>query len=192
MGINPKGRNWGELVNWDDLGKLFASVAIVWTVVLAVGITWLILNRRLSFIKMRNLPLAIASTCFLHTYLVKILLAYTTNGHFPCSAEFWIMSIYLPFGIALFQANMAQLLSISTQQRLLSEQEPGRGQRKIDQSRGGIGKLWARWNGLTAANRAFVLISCGMAVQVCKITSCLPVEYYDRTWMAAQVMKSEH
>jgi hypothetical protein len=65
------------------------------------------------------LKIAITSTVFLHIYLVKILLAYTTNGHFLCSAEFWIMSIYLPFGIALFQANVTQLRSIAEQQEAL-------------------------------------------------------------------------
>merc|ERR1712036_55443 len=117
--ISPIGRDWGSTVNWDSLGKLYASIAIIWTVILALGSAWLIQNRQLPFLRMRNIPLAITSVCFLHVYLIKILLAYTTNGHFLCSAEFWIMSIYLPFGIALFQANMVQLLSISTQQRKL-------------------------------------------------------------------------
>merc|ERR1711977_95890 len=104
--ISPIGRDWGSTVNWDSLGKLYASIAIIWTVILALGSAWLIQNRQLPFLRMRNIPLAITSVCFLHVYLIKILLAYTTNGHFLCSAEFWIMSIYLPFGIALFQANM--------------------------------------------------------------------------------------
>ncbi|TKA39351.1 hypothetical protein B0A54_10369 [Friedmanniomyces endolithicus] len=123
MGLNPKGRNWGSLVNWDDLGKAYAAVLVIWTVALCAGTAWLVVNRRIPFIKMRNLPLAIASTAFLHVYLVKIMLAYTTNGHFTCAAEFWIMSIYLPFGIALFQANITQLRSISYRQsRILSRQ----------------------------------------------------------------------
>src|ERR1700761_4211290 len=105
MGLNPKGRNWGSLVNWDDLGKFYAGFIISWTVILYAGVAFLVVNRNLAFIKIRNLPLAIAALSFLHVYLVKIFLAYTTNGHFSCSAEFWIMSIYLPFGIALFQAN---------------------------------------------------------------------------------------
>ena len=75
----------------------------------------------MPFIRMRNLPIAITSTLFLHVYLLKICMAYTTNGNFTCSAEFWIMSIYQPFGIALFQANITQLRSISErQERLLT------------------------------------------------------------------------
>lgn len=114
---NPKGRDWSSVVNWDGLGKIYAAFAITWTVLLCVCIGWLIRHRNLYYIKFRNIWLAIAATFFLHIYLIKILLAYTTNGHFNCLAEFWIMSIYLPFGIAFFQANMAQLRSVSDQQK---------------------------------------------------------------------------
>jgi hypothetical protein len=42
------------------------------------------------------------------------------NGTYPCVAEYWIMSIYLPLGIALFQANSMQLLSVyGVQEKLL-------------------------------------------------------------------------
>ena len=117
MGLNPLGRNWGSVVNWDTLGKAYAGFIVAWTLILVFGVVWLIFNRRVPFIRMRNLPLAFASTAFLHVYLVKILLAYTTNGHFLCSAEFWIMSIYLPLGMALFQASNTQLLYIVKIQR---------------------------------------------------------------------------
>jgi hypothetical protein len=159
--INPLGRNWGSLVNWDDLGKIYAGLAILWTSILYSGIAWLVIHRNHQYLKMRNVPLAVAATSFLHLYLVKIMLAYTTNGHFLCSAEFWIMSIYLPFGIALFQANQVQLLSISIQQRKLldgdriSIREPPR-------ARG----LWSRWKSLTALKQAYVFIGIGMFIQV--------------------------
>ena len=150
------------MVNWDGLGKIYAALAISWTVILYSGIAWLIAHRQLPYLKMRNIPLAVAATSFLHVYLVKIMLAYTTNGHFLCSAEFWIMSIYLPFGIALFQANQVQLLSISTQQRKLldgerlSIHEPYRCQRS----------LWSRWRSLTALKQTYVFIGIGMLLQV--------------------------
>lgn len=163
--ISPIGRNWGPIVNWDSLGKLYASIAIVWTVILASGSIWLIRNRNLPFLRIRNIPLAIASVCFLQVYLVKILLAYTTNGHFLCSAEFWIMSIYLPFGIALFQANMVQLLSISTRQRKLLD-----GERAYIRNRepdvGGIRRLWSRWRVFTTLQKTYIGIGIGMFLQV--------------------------
>ena len=159
--INHLGRNWGPLVNWDDLGKIYASLAISWTVILYSGIAWLIAYRHHPYLKMRNIPLAVAATSFLHVYLVKIMLAYTTNGHFLCSAEFWIMGIYLPFGIALFQANQVQLLSISTQQRKLLEGNR-LSIRESPRARG----LWSRWWSLTELRQTYVFIGIGMLLQV--------------------------
>lgn len=164
--ISPKGRNWGSVVNWDDLGKFYDSLAIAWTVVLFAGISWLVAHRSLPCLKMRNLPLAITATCFLHIYVVKVLLAYTTNGHFPCSAEFWIMCIYLPFGIALFQANMTQLLSISTQQRRLLERDE-LSLRQISRTSGDENRgLWSRWRRLNSLRKTYVFIGIGMLIQV--------------------------
>ena len=164
MGLNPKGRNWGPLVNWDDLGKFYAGFIISWTVILYAGVAFLIVNRQLAFIRIRNLPLAIAAISFLHVYLVKIFLAYTTNGHFSCAAEFWIMSIYLPFGIALFQANLAQLKSISDQQRDLVLTEEKRPNEKSHLSL--PQRLWMQWSSLPGIKRTYCYIGIGMVVQL--------------------------
>ncbi|SRR6266536_2146837 len=168
--ISPLGRNWGPKVNWDFLGKLYASIAITWTIVLLAGISWLVRNRHLPIIKMRNIPLAVAASSFLQAYLVKILLSYTTNGHFLCSVEFWIMSIYLPFGIALFQANMVQLLSIRNQQQKLLEGDR-LSIRELPQYPRGVHGLWARWRSLTALRRTYVFIGIGMLLQVLYVIS---------------------
>lgn len=171
--VNPKGRNWGSLVNWDDLGKLYAGIAISWTVILYTGAIWLFMNRHISFLKMRNITLALAAVSFLHVYLVKILLAYTTNGHFLCSAEFWIMSIYLPFGIALFQANIVQLQSVSDQQQKLLAGEPGTKYRRSERHPSGIKGLVSRWRALTALQKTYVFIGLGMLVQVSHHDLCV-------------------
>ncbi|KAK1821174.1 hypothetical protein LTR12_004398 [Friedmanniomyces endolithicus] len=172
MGLNPKGRNWGSLVNWDDLGKAYAAVLVIWTVTLCAGTAWLVVNRRIPFIKMRNLPLALASTAFLHVYLVKIMLAYTTNGHFTCAAEFWIMSIYLPFGIALFQANITQLRSISYRQsRILSRQMSETSFDSLPSVKKGskmskVPNVWTRWRSLNDVEKSYVFIGFFMLVQL--------------------------
>lgn len=162
MYLEPKGRNWGDIVNWDDLGKLYAAIICLWTLILIFGVTWLILNRRLPHVKIRNLPLAIVSTLFLHIYLVKILLAYTTNGHFLCSAEFWIMSIYLPFGIALFQAYLTQLRSIWEQQQHLVRNDGLRHAIHV----GSRASMVERWMRLSRLKKSYCFIAVGMLVQV--------------------------
>jgi hypothetical protein len=85
---NPEGRDWSGVVNWDGLGKLYAAIVLVWTVLLLSAAAWLILHRNLYFLRMRNVSLAIASTLALQLYLIKIFLAYTTNNHFPCGKNF--------------------------------------------------------------------------------------------------------
>ena len=164
--INPKGRNWGQLVNWDDLGKFYAGFIISWTVILYAGVIWLTLNRHLAFVKIRNLPLAIAAVSFLHVYLVKIFLAYTTNGHFTCGAEFWIMSIYLPFGIALFQASLVQLRSVFDEQQKYLRYTPETGYAWPSQR---VHGLWNYWVSRPKVQKAYVLIGLGMAIQVCTL-----------------------
>jgi hypothetical protein len=167
--ISPQGRDWSAVVNFDALGKIYVSIALVWTAILYTGITWLILNRNLYFLKMRNIFLTVVSTTFLHLYLVKILLAYVTNGHFSCGAEFWIMSIYLPFGIALFQANMVQLHSVSSRQKKLLHSQGFLAQEAVllRLPEPGLRGLWRRWCATTAARRTEILIAVGMVAQVC-------------------------
>ena len=170
MPINPLGRNWGSLVNWDTLGKAYAGFVVAWTCIILAGMVWLILNRRLPFVKMRNLPLALASTIFLHVYLVKIMLAYTTNGHFLCSVEFWIMNIYLPCGIALFQANLTQLKSISVQQQRMYSPRPSLSTLSSSVAptlrRGGLQGFRERWAELPDVRKSYVFIGLGIVLQV--------------------------
>ncbi|SLM40472.1 Regulator of G protein signalling superfamily [Lasallia pustulata] len=52
----------------------------------------------------------------LHVYLVVVLLAYPLNGIFPCVAEYWVMAMYFPCGVGLFQASNQRLLIISRKQ----------------------------------------------------------------------------
>lgn len=166
MGLNPLGRNWGSLVNWDDLGIAYTAFTIAWTIILYAGVIWFIRNRNLPYIRIRNVPIAVISVTFLHVYLVKILLAYTTNGHFLCSAEFWIMSIYLPFGIALFQANLMQLRSISDQQRTLMSSGGSIRSVSLTRTLRSPRILWRSWNALPEIQKSYVYIAFGMLLQL--------------------------
>ncbi|KAI5370986.1 hypothetical protein Slin15195_G018570 [Septoria linicola] len=165
MGLEPLGRNWGPMVNWDDLGKAYAAFIVAWTIILYVGVGWLVLNRNLPFVKIRNVPIAVTSVSCLHIYLIKIVLAYTTNGHFLCALEFWIMSIYLPFGIALFQANLVQLHSISDQQQKLATSAGSLSAFSMDSQSGARG-WWQKWNNLPQLKKSYVYIGIGMLIQL--------------------------
>lgn len=167
--ISPQGRDWSSVVNFDLVGKIYVAITVAWTVILYTGVAWLILNRNLYFLKMRNIFLAVVSTTFLHLYLVKILLAYVANGNFSCGAEFWIMSIYLPFGIALFQANMVQLHSVSDRQKKFLQGQAFLAQEAVPLRlpERGLRGFWKKWCAMTAAGRTEILIGVGMVAQVC-------------------------
>ena len=186
---NPQGRDWSMVVNWDGLGKLYASLIVLWTAILIAGVGWLVYHSKLYFLRIRNMTLAVASVSVLHVYLVKIFLAYTTNDHFPCGLEFWVMGIYLPFGIAIFQLNMVQLQSISGQQRRLisgwsspydTDDAPSPRPVTFDphpsvrplapvqarpEDQRGLRRLLAKFHAMTSAQRTQILIAIAMVAQ---------------------------
>ena len=120
--LNPGGHNFIG-ANLDGWGILQMVFAIVYTLVLLVLCALLWKQRNHPIIRMRNIPMAIAAVLVLHVYLVIVLIVYPLNGYFPCNAEFWIMSIYLPIGVGLFQAQNQQLLLISRGQQVLLTQD---------------------------------------------------------------------
>ena len=119
VGLNPNGHDWAMKYNLDAYGIGYIVFTVIYSLILfaGCGIVWL--QRNHPVIRMRKISLAILSLLTLHVYLVIILLLYPNNGHWPCSAEFWIMSIYLPVGIGLFQAQNQQLLLVSRGQNQL-------------------------------------------------------------------------
>ena len=114
--VSPKGVDGEFRLNFDSLGKLYVSIAIIWTIFVVCGSCFLLQNRRLPALRVRNTHLWTSAVAFLHTYWVLCLLAYVMNGAYPCTAEFWIMSLWLPFGIALYQVNGMHLLHIASLQ----------------------------------------------------------------------------
>lgn len=114
--ISPMGFDGQLRLNFDSLGKLYLSIAIIWTTLVVCGSCFLLHNRHLPALRVRNTHLWTSVVAFLHTYCVLCLLAYVINGTYPCAAEFWIMSLWLPFGMALYQVNGMHLLHIASLQ----------------------------------------------------------------------------
>lgn len=97
----------GGAPNTDALGIIYVIVAILYTIVLA-GELYLLNRHHAAFcVRIRNLKVVFSAISILHVYLVLVLLVYPWNGLFPCSVEFWIMSVFLPSGMALFQGMRA-------------------------------------------------------------------------------------
>lgn len=114
--VSREGLDGEYRVNFDSLGKLYISIAIVWTTIVVCGSGFLLYHRDLPTLRVRNTHLWTTAVAFLHAYWVLCVLAYVLNGTYPCAAEFCIMSFWLPLGIALYQVNGMHLLHIATLQ----------------------------------------------------------------------------
>lgn len=152
-------------VNLDGLGILYISLVVAWSLILIPGMLCLLKNRTLPCLRIRNIPLSIGAVCCLHVYWVLCMIAYVMNGYFPCSTEYWIMSIYLPLGIALYHASNSQLLYIAGMQKRYAPVDN-------DTPDTNITSRLARWlrqlnlKAYNPANRTMLLIGVGMVLQV--------------------------
>ncbi|KAL9124027.1 MAG: hypothetical protein Q9217_006600 [Psora testacea] len=174
--LNPGGHDWGK-ENSDGYALSQIVFIIIYTIFFFTACTYLWLHRMHPVIKMRKINLALMSVLILHVYLFMIFMVYPLNGEFPCGVEFWIMSLYLPIGIGLFQAQNQQLLIVSREQNQLLHVDhiykPLAGVRSH-----GIGtpnywifrfKLW--WNRTSKQGKyeGFVLV--GIVIQVASIAT---------------------
>lgn len=151
---------------FDSLAKFYVSVAIVWTTAILTGAAFLIANRQEQCIRIRNLSLALSSVSCLHVYWILCMVAYSMGDKYPCIAEYWIMSIYLPLGIALFQANSMQLLSVfGIQEKLLFAAQQPYKPHFIDRAKS-RSKYLFQWKQLNLVQRTEVGIVVAMVVQV--------------------------
>ncbi|KAI3400161.1 hypothetical protein diail_4393 [Diaporthe ilicicola] len=103
-------------LNLDAAGIFWVSWCGVWTSLVGAGCGFLWYRRDTPLLRIRGLRLTFAAIAFLHTYWMAVQMAYIADP-FPEQAEYWIMGIYLPFGIALFQASNTQFLHVARQQR---------------------------------------------------------------------------
>jgi len=122
-------------------------------------------RRRSAFcVRIRNVKLVFATVSLLHVYLVLVLLVYAWNGLFPCQVEFWIMSLFLPFGMALFQACNAKVLTAYESQRRMTRNFL-EGSRKKNISYAPRG-LYQAWTDLDAAGQVYFWTLVGLVLSV--------------------------
>jgi len=127
----------GIQLKLDRIAWTYTSIAIVWNLAIVAALSFLWTHRFLPSLRMRRLPLLFLGILCLHTYGCFVLfckfgaqshhigrhqililhLVYMMGPGFPCTAEFWIMSIYLPLGIALFHASNSQFLYLASRQK---------------------------------------------------------------------------
>lgn len=165
--VSPGGHNWGPLI-FDDVAKILISIIGAWTAFIFSALYFVIYNRNLPFVRMRKVFLLCASVVSLHIYLVMVFLVYMLNGTFSCEAEYWIMSLYFPIGVALFQLQNMVLFS---QSRLQEELIWNGNQHNAERARTlmnktGFAYLIERLKQMSAYAKTRTGIVVGFAVQV--------------------------
>lgn len=76
------------------------------------------------------------------------------------------MSIYLPFGIALFQANVTQLRSVAEQQEALLLRQHSYNETAELSGQSWPRRILSRFGRLTQSQKSYVFIFIGMVIQV--------------------------
>jgi hypothetical protein len=163
----------------DGLGIFWIVFTLVWTFIVAGGMYFLWRRRDMPMLRIRELPLSFAAVILLHLYWGAIQTGYVYFPLFTPEGEYWIMSLYFPFGIALFHASNSRFLYVAKQQKELfgSEEKSPYKQRVRPNS------LRSRFQSLDYSKKILVTIGLGMAVQVWNIL------HHQRVWDYADISK---
>ncbi|KAF1980305.1 hypothetical protein BU23DRAFT_522344 [Bimuria novae-zelandiae CBS 107.79] len=154
----------GGAPNFDPAGIAYLVAAILYTIVIAIELFLLYRQRSAFCVRIRGLDVVFTSVSMLHVYLIIVLLVYPLNGEFRCSAEYWIMSIFLPSGMAVFQACNARVLKAYESQRRMKKDFLA-GARKRRHSWGPNGLIEA-WLGLDAAAKVYAATVIGLVISL--------------------------
>lgn len=142
------------------VGIFWIVFALAWTAILLGGMAFLWVRREMPILRIRGLPLSFAAITFMHLYWLAVQLGYWYGPLMPEVAEFWIMGLWFPFGIALFHASNSRFLYVADAQRkfLQKSEAPS-----LPVARG---NLLGRWRQMDYNRRTLSLIFTGMGLHV--------------------------
>ncbi|KAF2874261.1 hypothetical protein BDV95DRAFT_488517 [Massariosphaeria phaeospora] len=158
--------------NLDRLGWFYIGFALTWTVALAGGMVFLYTHRHLPCLRIRRLPLLFLGVISLHIYGMISISMYVVGSMVSCASEFWLMSVYLPFGIAMFHASNSQFLHIASRQKQYAHMSTLKDHKPIDQDEAErlANNRWKRISGgverADRIGRMMTFIGIALAVQL--------------------------
>ncbi|KAH7165278.1 hypothetical protein EDB81DRAFT_754053 [Dactylonectria macrodidyma] len=149
----------------DALGIFWIVFALSWTVVVAAGMTFLYRRRDMPMLKMRGLGLSLSAVTLLHLYWGAVQTGYCYGPIWPSWVEFWIMNLWLPFGIALFHASNSRFLYVASGQRrrFVDEKDDAS---KANRNTKTSTTLVGRFKALDYTHKMLLLVGAGMAFQL--------------------------
>lgn len=147
---------------FEGVGIVWIAFSAVWTILLVAGMAFLYRRRDMPILRIRGLLLSFGAVILLHLYWLAVQWVYVVALLFPPAVEFWIMSIWLPFGVALFHASNSRFLYVAKSQKKLFASKNARPKSE----RGQKGGLIGHYRSLDYTNRMLVLVGFGMLFQV--------------------------
>jgi hypothetical protein len=156
----------------DAVGIFWACLAVTWTAILVSGIVFLAKRRNTLLLRVRGLPLSFCAIGLLHCYWISVQLGYIVGSKMPDDAEYWIMGLWLPLGVALFHASNARLLHVSREQRRFLQDVEGDKTSSTPITKSPA----ARFQRLGHGRKVFILVGAGMLFQVRLISTRLHAE----------------
>lgn len=144
----------------DGVSIFWMTFAGIWTAVLVGGMVFLYTRREMPIVRIRGLPLSLGAVTLLHTYWLAVQLGYSYGHLMPAYVEFWIMGLWLPFGIALFHASNSRFLYVAQAQKRYVRTS-GESLDRMNRNK----SLWQRFRSMDYTNRMLLLVAMGMAFQ---------------------------
>ncbi|KAJ5178692.1 hypothetical protein N7492_001902 [Penicillium capsulatum] len=95
----------------------WACWTCIWTAVVALGITYLIVHRNSPTLRIRGLGFSLSAIVFLHIYWASVQLGLMYGPLFPGDCEYWLMGTWLPCGLAIFHASNSRFLHVAKHQK---------------------------------------------------------------------------
>lgn len=144
----------------DGVSIWWITFSTIWTAILISGMVFLYTRRKMPILRIRGLPLSFGAVILLHIYWLAVQWGYTYGHLMPAYVEFWIMGLWLPFGIALFHASNSRFLYVAqAQKRYL--RTSGESLDRTGRSK----TLWGRFRAMDYTNRMLLLVCMGMVFQ---------------------------
>lgn len=159
LGVKPHTQS---KLNLSPVSIWWAVWACFWTVVVVLGMAYLIVNRSAPTLRVRGIGLSLSAIGFLHLYWISVQFGVMIANLMPGDAEFWIMGIYLSCGMALFHASNTRFLHVAHTQKKYVQNDESVNNEKSTPKAG----LIERFRRLDYSTKVLVVVGIGMLFQV--------------------------
>lgn len=154
--------------NLDGLGIFWIIFTLAWSFIVAGGMFFLWRRRDMPILRIRGLPLSFLAITILHLYWGAVQTGYVYLPLATPVVEFWIMSVYLPCGIALFHASNSRFIHVAkTQKKLFSSDATSIKSKRVNNR-----TLIGRFRSLDYTKRILIIVAACLSLQVLTTDLC--------------------